>query len=251
MTAPAAFGRRASVHATQPVYDRRAPATPRHRSMPVTPGRRAVTAALWTIVVVFGLAYAASVAVPLWFTLNDQRLMIVTSGSMSGSAEGAFDAGDAVVLRQISDPSELRVGQVASFWPVGSDQLVTHRIVALQSLPVMQQDTDTGRMVPTLDPDTGEPLMRPYIFTKGDANAAPDPDATPLSQVRGIVLDVHPKWGWVLAWAGSPIGRLVLLGPPLAALATLELLALLRERRARRSAAPTPRREADDDLLLT
>jgi signal peptidase I len=248
MTAPAAFGRR-SVHATQPAYDRRAPAPPRHRQTLPTPGRRVVTAGLWTIVLLFGLAYAVSVAVPLWFTLNDQRLMIVTSGSMSGSAEGAFDAGDAVVLRQISDPSELRVGQVASFWPVGSDQLVTHRIVALQSLPVMQQDTDTGRMVPTLDPDTGEPIMRPYIFTKGDANLNPDPDATPLSQVRGIVLDVHPKWGWVLDWAGSPVGRLVLLGPPLAALATLEGLALLRERRSRTASAPS-RREVEDDARL-
>ncbi len=248
MTAPVAFGRR-SVHATQPAYERRAPSTPRHRQTPSTPARRAVTAGLWTVVVLFGLAYAVSVAVPLWFTLNDQRLMIVTSGSMSGSAEGAFDAGDAVVLRQISDPSELRVGQVASFWPVGSDQLVTHRIVALQSLPVMQQDVETGRMEPTLDPDTGEPIMRPYIFTKGDANLKPDPDATPLSQVRGIVLDVHPKWGWVLDWAGSPMGRLVLLGPPLAALATLEALALIRERRSRRASAPS-RREAQDDARL-
>lgn len=248
MTAPVAFGRR-SVHATQPAYERRAPSTPRHRQTPSTPARRAVTAGLWTVVVLFGLAYAVSVAVPLWFTLNDQRLMIVTSGSMSGSAEGAFDAGDAVVLRQISDPSELRVGQVASFWPVGSDQLVTHRIVALQSLPVMQQDVETGRMEPTLDPDTGEPIMRPYIFTKGDANLEPDPDATPLSQVRGIVLDVHPKWGWVLDWAGSPMGRLVLLGPPLAALATLEALALIRERRSRPASAPS-RREAQDDARL-
>lgn len=250
MTASAAFGRRASVHATQPAYDRRAPSTPRHRTTPPSRGRRALTAGLWTVIVLFGLAYAASVAVPLWFTLNDQRLMIVTSGSMSGSEEGAFDAGDAVVLRQINDPSELRVGQVASFWPVGSDQLVTHRIVALQSLPVMQQDTDTGRMVPTLDPETDEPIMRPYIFTKGDANSSPDPDATPLSQVRGIVLDVHPKWGWVLDWAGSAVGRLVLLGPPLLALGTLEGLALLRERKERRATAPTRREAADDARLL-
>ncbi|MEV7973505.1 signal peptidase I [Cellulomonas sp. NPDC089187] len=233
-------------HAPGPSADRRAPAPPRHRTPPPPPVRRIVSAALWTVVILFGLAYATSVAVPLWFTLNDQRLMIVTSGSMSGSAEGAFDAGDAVVLKQISDPSELRVGQVASFWPVGSDQLVTHRIVALRSLPVMQQDTDTGRMVPTLDPATGEPITRPYIFTKGDANASPDPDATPLSQVRGIVLDVHPRWGWVLDWAGSPRGRLILLGPPLLALATLEGLALLRERRTR----PTNRREVAEDALL-
>jgi signal peptidase len=184
------------------------------------------------VIVVCGLAYATSLAVPLWFQANGQRLLVVTSGSMSGSQEGAFDAGDAVVMRRIDDPSQLRVGQVASFWPVGSDQLVTHRIVALRNLPVMQQDESTGRMVPTVDPATGKTIERPYIFTKGDANADPDPDATPLSQVRGIVLNVYPKWGWVLDWAGSAQGRLIMLGPPLLALAALEIISLVTDRRA-------------------
>jgi signal peptidase len=202
------------------------------------------------VIVLCGLAYAGSLAVPLWFQANGQRLLVVTSGSMSGSQEGAFDAGDAVVMRRIDDPSQLRVGQVASFWPVGSDQLVTHRIVALRNLPVMQQDTETGRMVPTVDPETGKVIERPYIFTKGDANADPDPDATPLSQVRGIVLNVYPRWGWVLDWAGSAQGRLVMLGPPLLALAVLEIMSLVTDRRAARSTGRTAQEKHDDALLL-
>jgi len=237
-----------------PTVERRAPhpERPRHAS-PESAPRRALTTALWTVILACGLAYAASLAVPLWFQVNGQRLLIVTSGSMSGSEEGAFDAGDAVVMRRITGPSQLRVGQVASFWPAGSDQLVTHRIIALRNLPVMQQDEATGRMVRTDDPTTGEPLTRPYIFTKGDANATPDPDATPLSQVRGIVLHVYPKVGWVLDWAGSAQGRLLMLGPPLVALAALEVGSLLDDRRARRAAGehrPSARDRHDDALLL-
>lgn len=238
-----------------PPVERRAPhpERPRHAT-PVSPRRRALRSALWTVIVVCGLAYATSLAVPLWFQANGQRLLIVTSGSMAGDDQGAFDAGDAVVMRRIDDPSQLRVGQVATFWPAGSDQLVTHRIIALRNLPVMQQDEATGKMVQTYDPETGEALTRPYIFTKGDANLEPDPDATPLSQVRGIILDVYPRWGWVLDWAGSAQGRAAMLVPPLAALAALEVVSLLDDRRARRAAGeqhrPSARERHDDALLL-
>jgi signal peptidase len=236
-----------------PQVERRAPhpERPRHATGSTTRSR-VLRTALWTVIVVCGLAYAGSLAVPLWFQANGQRLLIVTSGSMSGPEQGSFDAGDAVVMRRIDDPSQLRVGQVATFWPAGADQLVTHRIIALRNLPVMQQDAATGKMVQTLDPETGEPLTRPYIFTKGDANAEPDKNATPLSQVRGIILNVYPRWGWVLDWAGSAQGRATMLAPPLAALAALEVLSLLDDRRARRSAGErrASARERHDDALL-
>lgn len=215
---------------------------------------RAVTAVLWTVVAVCSLAYATSLAVPLWFSLHQQRVLVVTSGSMSGVRSGGFDAGDAVVMRHITDPSQLKVGQVVSFWPPGSDHLVTHRIVSLHYMPVMSQDETTGRMVDSLD-GSGAGATKPYIMTKGDANAEPDPDATPLTRVRGVVLGVYPGWGWVLEWAGSATGRLAMLAPPLTALAIMELMALLRDRSARRAAATTPARRTrtgtvDDALLV-
>jgi signal peptidase len=217
--------------------------------------RRAVTVVLWAVVVVFGLAYATSLAVPLWFQVHGQRLLIVTSDSMSGTESGGFDAGDAVVMRRITDASQLRVGQVVSFWPPGSDRLVTHRIVALESLPVLRQDAATGRMVDTLDPTSGKPLKKPYVMTQGDANPAPDPDATPYTRVRGVVLRVYHEWGWVLQWANSPEGRLAMLAPPLTALAVMEVLAVLEGRRARRkhpgrSQGRYANQRAVDDLLL-
>jgi signal peptidase len=245
-----------TVRHREPPNRRAVPARARRRRPPAEPRwRRRVTVALWAVVAVFGVGYATSLAVPLWFQVHGQRLLIVTSGSMSGTEAGGFDAGDAVVMRRITDASQLRVGQVVSFWPPGSDRLVTHRIVALQSLPVLQQDAATGRMVTTLDPTTGKPLTKRYVLTQGDANPAPDPDATPYTSVRGVVLHVYHDWGWVLQWASSAAGRLVMLGPPLTALAVMEVLAVAEGRRARRMRpVPSPEqlanRRAVDDLLL-
>ena len=207
---------------------------------------RLLRGALWAVVVVCGGAYAASLAVPMWFGLHEQRLLVVTSDSMAP----AFRAGDAVVLREITNPSQLRVGQVVSFWPQGSEELVTHRIEEMTSLPLLEQDAVSGRMVPVLDAGTGAPIERPYLFTRGDANAVRDPDAVPVSRVRGIVLGVHERWGAALAWAHSDAGRLGLLAPPLVALAAMEVVSVVQGRR--RGADPAPRRttEATGDLLL-
>ena len=200
----------------------------------------------WSVIGLCLATYATSLAVPLWYEVHDQRLLIVASGSMSPY----FEAGDAVVMRAITDPSQLRVGQVASFLPPGSQRLVTHRIVELRMLPVLRQNASTGHMVPTIDPATGAPAQRPYILTKGDANRKPDPDATPVSRVRGVVLTVHARWGAVLAWVGSSGGRFVLLTPPLGILAAMEIASMVQARRAR-AAAPGPdqRRSAVDDFL--
>ena len=233
-----------------PAVDRRAPRVlGRRRSGARRPAwRRLLGAALWTVVIVCGAAYATSLAVPLWFQVHQQRILIVTSGSMAPK----FDAGDAVVLRAISDESDLKVGQVISFWPMGSDELVTHRIVALRKLPDLRQDEATGNMVPKLGAD-GEPLTKSYVVTKGDANEHADVNATPIGRIRGVQLAVHKGWGWVLQWAGSPQGRAVMLVPPQVALATLELLAMGDARRERRGDPVSRPDSADrrvDELLL-
>jgi len=200
---------------------------------------------LWTVVAVCTAAYAVSLLVPLWFQVHDQRLLIVTSGSMAPR----FDAGDAVVMKRIDDPSELRIGQVASFWPPGSHELVTHRIVGMKMLPALKFNEATQRTEPKLDAKTGEEILQPYILTQGDANAEPDPNATPLTQVRGVILGVHPGWGYVLAWAHSSQGRLVMLAPPLAVLAGLEIAALYGTQQRRTQADAERERELDDLLL--
>jgi signal peptidase len=199
----------------------------------------------WIAVVAGVGLFATSLAVPAWYGLHGQRLLIVTSGSMAPFVQ----AGDVAVLQQIDDPSQLRVGQVATFWPPGSKHLVTHRIVDLKMLPAVVQN-DAGKMVPQLDA-AGHPIERPYIYTKGDANATRDPNATPLVRVRGVVVAAYAGWGVTLGWAQSPAGRFTLLAPPLALLASLEVVDLIAERRrpARRPAGrPVTTPEVNDAL---
>ena len=229
--------------------DRRAPRPPTARvarSRAHRPWWRVAAAAvLWTIVAVGGTAYATSLAVPLWYQVHGQRLLVVTSGSMAPR----FVAGDAVVLRAITDASELKVDQVVTFRPVGSDSLVTHRIVELHQLPALQEDAATGRMVPVLD-GNGNAILQPYIVTQGDANASPDPNATPVSRVRGVVIGWHHHWGTVLAWAGSSQGRALMLVPPLVALGLLELVAVVTDRRRREPVRRPAEGRSFDAILL-
>ncbi len=210
-------------------------------------GRMAVRSSAWLLIGAGVLTFAASIAVPAWFGLHGQRLLIVTSGSMSPFVE----AGDAVVLQAIDDPSQLRIGQVASFWPPGGTHLVTHRIVDLRMIPAMEPDPATGAMVPLHDA-SGSVVQRPFILTKGDANATNDPNATPLARVRGVVVGAHAGWGFALDWAGSARGRMVMLVPPLVLLAALELGDTVSERRRRPRARPAPEPQEDrfDAYLL-
>lgn len=226
---------------------REAPPAPRaRRRRRESRSSRIVPAACWTIIVVCVTAFAASLAIPLWFQLNDQRLLLVTSGSM----EPYFRSGDAVIVQRISNPSQLRINQVASFYPATSSQLVTHRIIDLQSFPVLEQNPATNRMEPVIGED-GEPVMQQYIITKGDANEHPDPNATPWTNVRGVVLRVEPGWGAILDWAHSPQGRFAMLVPPLVLLATMEIVGVIRERRNKPSPEDrSPKEVALDDAYL-
>lgn len=187
--------------------------------------------------------YAVSLLFPLAFQAQGQRVLVVTSDSMAPRIR----TGDAVVIQAVHDVSELEVGQVVSFWPSGGDRLVTHTIVDVRLLADMAPDPITGEPEPVLEPD-GTPRLSPYIVTKGEANEENDPDATPVSRVRGVVLDVHRGWGAWIGWAHSPQGRWAMLAPPLVLLASLELVAA-RERR-RRAAVRRAAREGSLDALL-
>jgi signal peptidase len=204
------------------------------------------------VIAVFVLAILASYAVPLWFQLRGDRLLVVTSGSMAPE----IHAGDAVVVQQVTSASQLKVGQVVTFNPLRSTTLITHRIQALTMIVRRDPTSDT----PVLD-QTGQPYVDPYIRTKGDANESPDADLTPATQVRGIVREVHPGWGYLLGWAHSPMGRLLLFGPPLLMLVAAEVLsripARLRHRRVLWGSAPNdteplpePSKDRDDEPAL-
>ena len=222
--------------------ERRAPKPAPSRQRRRVWWRVAASVLLWTVVALGAGAYGASLGVPLWFQLQGERLLIVTSGSMAPP----FVAGAVVVLKALTAASRLKVGQVVAVRPVGSQTLVTHRIVELHKLPAMVQGSD-GRSVPRLD-SSGNEILQPYIITQGDANKSPDPDATPVSRVRGVVLGWHHGWGRVLLWAGSAQGRATMLVPPLLALGLLELLGVFESRRSGHDRRP--RQESPHDALL-
>lgn len=174
------------------------------------------------VIGVFLVAIIASYAVPLWFQLQGDRLLVVTSGSM----EPEIAVGSAVVVRPVTSPSQLRPGQVVTFWPIAENELVTHRIVALVQVPLRSQTDRTAPAITT----NGQPVTEPYIQTKGDNNQTPDPNLTPIGQVRGIVRDVHPGWGYLLAFAHSGTGRFLLFVPPLLMLLISELFSRVPDR---------------------
>ena len=67
-----------------------------------------------------------------------------------------------------------------------------------------------------------------YFQTKGDANPAPDPDLTPAEAAYGKVTLTLPRWGYVLTFAPTVWGKLLLIGLPLLILVWQEVHQLLR-----------------------
>ena len=133
------------------------------------------------------LAYAG----PLVFELRGQTLLVLTSGSM----DPKYPAGSAVVAEPVT-PDQLRVGQVITFKEtVEGSKYVTHRIVGLKTLPKTDLDG-----TPLLD-DKGAEIPAYYVQTQGDGNLTPDPNLTPVQQVRFLVVDGYPGLGsWLLTF---------------------------------------------------
>lgn len=108
-----------------------------------------------------------------------------TYGVLTGSMRPAFDAGALVFVDKSVTGADLQVGDVAAF-DIGDGRICTHRVVAT-------------------DPDTQT------ITTKGDANAAEDPNPTAYADVFGRTAGSIPglgalmtsyegsKWQWLAA----------------------------------------------------
>lgn len=124
------------------------------------------------------------------------RTYAITGGSM----EGTISRG-ALIVDRIVPVSALQVGDIITFRPPGEGELVTHRIVSI--------DTKTA----------AQPLFR----TKGDANESADPWSFTLDgDRRARYVFQIPYLGYVLLVFGSSLMRAVLLGG-LALLLTVSL----------------------------
>ena len=106
---------------------------------------------------------------------------------LSGSMEPALSPGDVVL---VSESASVQVGDVITF-DTGDTVPVTHRIIGVED----------GRYV-----------------TKGDANGNADGTSVPPANVLGRVVLTVPLVGYVILWANTPVGQILLVVVPLVAL---------------------------------
>ncbi|MDQ4116425.1 MAG: signal peptidase I, partial [Actinomycetota bacterium] len=167
---------------------------------PAPSGLRRFLAWLGSLALLAAVALAVAVAV-LPAAVGGSALTV-----LSPTMAPTFPPGTLVVIRPRPIDS-IKIGDVLSFTDrdpaTGSTRTVTHRVIGV----------DPG----------------PQFRTKGDANASPDRDAVPASEVRGVAWYSIP---WVGTW-GFPVRPGP--GPLLACGAVLLVIALmlLAPRRAR------------------
>ncbi|HWO69773.1 MAG TPA: signal peptidase I [Actinomycetota bacterium] len=148
----------------------------------------------------FGFGLLAAVGLP---GLLGLRSLTVLSGSMRPT----IGPGDVVVVERI-DPRDARVGDVISFVdPEDPRRILTHRV----------------RDVAVEGPSVA-------FVTKGDANTAPERWRVPVTGTIGRVVYRVPLVGYLLLWAGSRAGRLLLVVLPALALGAIELRRIWRPR---------------------
>ncbi len=161
-------------------------------SLPVARAVRLLVSGLFMSTILMAALVFGSASLPALLGYNT---MVVTSGSM----EPAIRVGDAVMMRPPS-PGEVRIGDVITFKPFGSLGLVTHRVVATSEIE--------GNL---------------YFQTQGDANATPDPDLTSAEAVFGKVALTLPKMGFLLHFAATPRGKMLMIALPLLVLMVREV----------------------------
>ncbi len=113
----------------------------------------------WVTVSVFSILI-------IWFAVG--VFPVFPTVILTGSMEPAIRPGDVAILRKV-DSSELRVGDVIQYWR--GDLFTVHRIIHIEP--------------------TGE------FQTKGDNNNAPDPGLVKPEQVRGKLVAVVPRVGFL------------------------------------------------------
>lgn len=107
----------------------------------------------------------------------------------SGSMEPQLEVGGVAVTRPVA-AEEIKAGDIITFYPPMSEQLTSHRVIAVaDGLPV-------------------------YFQTKGDANEQADPFVLPAENVVGKVCLHLPYLGYAAQFIKTPLGMLLTLCLP-------------------------------------
>ena len=186
-------------HVAAPVQPSPQAAAPRERSMGSLAGQI-------TGLVVLGALVLFLLALTVGPLLLPYKALTVYSGSMEPTIRTGSVAIDVPIASQ-----DVKVGDVITFVrPDNQNELVTHRVVTIETGP-------SGRQ----------------WVTKGDANGVADPWRVAAAGTGYRYYFSIPYCGFVLVWLQSPIGRLLFLVIPAAALGLLTLYELWWPRRAR------------------
>jgi len=120
--------------------------------------------------------------------LGNYKSYVIQSGSM----ENTIMTGDIILIKSMQQYNKY---DVITF-KEGGDRIVTHRIIQVNE---------------------GEAAKSDFI-TKGDANRSIDNDTVRQEQILGKVMFVVPKVGFLVAFAKSPFGLIILILIPSALL---------------------------------
>ena len=111
---------------------------------------------------------------------------------LSGSMVPALNVGDVAVTRAAA-PAELQIGDVITFR--AHSGFITHRIIGIE-----------------------ESVDGPRFRTQGDANVTPDTELVPASAVVAKLSYRIPRIGFLMSFADTDIGMILLIAGPVALL---------------------------------
>lgn len=148
-------------------------------------------------VVLMGSVLLCQIVLALTMSLagyTGYRVMVITGGSM----EPTYRLGSALLLKELPEGA-VKVGDAVTYSSV-EGTLTTHRVIDMPRAQGVQ-----------------------YLQTQGDANAEPDPNFVNAAAVIGTPVAHLPYGGYVTSFMFSPWGRLLVFGPPLAALLMVQV----------------------------
>ena len=188
--------------ASRPWTEAKAPGAP----LPIARISGVLFNALMATSILMALLVFASGSLP---ALMGLKTMVVSSGSM----EPAIHTGDAVTIEAVA-AEKIQIGDVITFGDMEGHGMVTHRVIAIKEM--------NGAT---------------YFQTQGDANRTADPNLAAAGSVYGRVKMTLPMAGYLLFFAGTPLGKLAFIGLPLLLLMAQEVRKLMRENESRKEEA--------------
>jgi signal peptidase len=167
--------------------------------------RKRIKEIVSTVIVVALLTPAIIYAIP--FIVDGYYSSVIMSSSM----EPTIPIGSIVVAKRVN-PDNVKVGNIIVFQRSNSKTL--HRVID----KIVENDSY-------------------YFKTKGDANEDPDPWIVQPEQVQGSLLLTIPYYGYLIYFAGTPIGFILMVIIPAILLIANEIRKIIQLKKEKKFSA--------------